>query len=224
MNILYVYAHPNPASFNGMLKQHASDLFTQLKSEVKFSNLYEDHFKAIADWDNFNLDETEINSQYFLAQQDAYKNQKLSADISSELTKIAWADHIIFQFPLWWFSTPAILKGWLDRVLVKGFAYDAGKIFNDGLLKGKTASLVVTTQSPESAYQTNGLHQATIDTFLHHIHHTLRFVSIKTLAPFVTYSAFNLDAAQKEKIVKDYLTYLENLVENHNQNTRLKNV
>lgn len=217
MNILYVYAHPNPSSFNGMLKQHALDLFTKLELNIKFSNLYADNFKAIADWDDFNLDEVEIKSQYFLTQQDAYKNQKLSVDISAELTKIIWADHIIFQFPLWWFSSPAILKGWLDRVLVKGFAYDAGKIFNDGLLKGKTASLVVTTQSPESAYQTNGLHQATIDTFLHHIHHTLHFVGIKTFAPFVTYSVFNLDAEQKEKIVKNYLTYLENLMENYNE-------
>jgi len=217
MNILYVYAHPNPSSFNGMLKQHALDLFTKLKPNVKLSDLYADNFKAIADWNDFNSDEVEINSQYFLAQQDAYKNKQLSVDINLELTKIAWADHIIFQFPLWWFSTPAILKGWLDRVLVKGFAYDSGKIFNDGLLKGKTASLVVTTQSPESAYQTNGLHQATIEAFLHHIHHTLRFVGIKTLAPFVIYAAFNLDDIQKEKIIKDYLTYLENLVENYNQ-------
>jgi len=205
-----------------MLKQHALDLFTTLKQNVKFSNLYADHFKAIADWNDFNLDEVEINSQYFLAQQDAYKNQKLSTDITAELNKISWADHIIFQFPLWWFSTPAILKGWLDRVLVKGFAYDTGKIFNDGLLKDKTASLVVTTQSPESAYQTNGLHQATIDTFLHHIHHTLRFVGIKTLAPFVTYAAFNLDAAQKEKIVKDYLAYLGRIITNSSFNDYYK--
>lgn len=211
MNILYIYAHPNPSSFNGMLKQHAADFFMQLKTNIKFSNLYEDHFKAIADWNDFNLDETETNSQYFLAQQDAYKNQKLSVDINEELTKIAWADHIIFQFPLWWFSMPAILKGWLDRVLIKGFAYDTGKTFNNGLLKGKTASLVVTTQSPESAYQTNGLHQATIGTFLHHIHHTLHFVGIKTLEPFVIYSAFNLDTTQKDKMVNDYLDYLENL-------------
>lgn len=208
MNILYVYAHPNPSSFNSMLKQHALDFFTQLKLDIKLSDLYADDFKAIADWNDFTLDEVEINSQYFLAQQDAYKNQKLSTDISAELAKIAWADHIIFQFPLWWFSTPAILKGWLDRVLVKGFAYDAGKTFDDGLLKGKTASLVVTTQSPESAYQANGLHQATINTFLHHIHHTLHFVGIKTLAPFIVYAAFNLDAAQKENIVRDYLKYL----------------
>jgi putative NADPH-quinone reductase len=215
MNILYVYAHPNPSSFNGMLKQHGLDLFAKRKSSVKFSDLYADHYKAIADWDDFNSDEIEIN-QYFLAQQDAYKNKTLSVDISSELTKISWANHIIFQFPLWWFSTPAILKGWFDRILIKGFAYDAGKIFNDGLLKGKTASLIVTTQSPESAYQKEGLHQATIDTFLHHIHHTLRFVGIKTLAPFIVYAAFNLDAEQKEQIVKNYHTYLDNLLVNYN--------
>lgn len=211
MNILYVYAHPNPSSFNGMLKQHALNLFTQLKLDIQISDLYAEHFKAIADWKDFKSNEAGINSQYFLAQQAAYKTKTLSIDIHSELTKIAWAKHIIFQFPLWWFSTPAILKGWLDRVLVKGFAYDAGKIFNDGLLKGKTASLVVTTQSPESAYQINGAHQATIDTFLHHIHHTLRFVGIETIAPFVIYAAFNLDEERKANIVKEYVDYLKNL-------------
>jgi putative NADPH-quinone reductase len=217
MNILYVYAHPNPLSFNAMLKDNALDLFSTLKSPVKISDLYADKFKATADWGDFDTDGAESNSQYFLAQQHAYNNQRLSDDITSELHKIAWANHIIFQFPLWWFSTPAILKGWLDRILVKGFAYDAGKIFNDGLLQGKTASLIVTTQSPESAYQSDGLHQATIDAFLHHIHHTLRFVGIKTLEPFVTYAAFNLDVLQQETIVENFLFYLKKLVENYNQ-------
>lgn len=217
MNILYVYAHPNPSSLNAVLKKQALNVLTQLEVEIKSSDLYHDNFKAVADWKDFNRDAQENVSQYFAAQYDAYKNHKLSADISSELNKIAWADHIIFQFPLWWFSTPAILKGWLDRVLVKGFAYDAGKTFNDGLLKGKTASLVITTQSPESAYQTNGLHEAPIAAFLHHIHHTLRFVGIKTLAPFVVYAAFNLDAEREKQIIKDYSDYLKNLVENDSQ-------
>lgn len=212
MKILYVYAHPNPDSFNGVLKQHALDALQRPDVEVKVSDLYHDHFKALADWRDFESTDAKSPSQYFLAQQAAYQNHTLSSDIREELDKIAWADHIIFQFPLWWFSTPAILKGWFDRVLVKGFAYDAGKVFNAGLLKGKTASLVVTTQSPESAYQTDGLHQASIHAFLHPIHHTLRFVGIETLAPFVTYAAFNLDAVQNEKIVNDYLGYLDNLV------------
>ncbi len=215
MNILYVYAHPNQASFNSMLMQHALTSLGHMGAKVKVTNLYEMGFKATADWDDFMLHEKETNSQYFLAQQQAYLNQNLTEDIRTELDKISWADHIIFQFPLWWFSTPAIMKGWMDRVLVKGFAYDAGKVFNQGLLKGKTASLVVTTQSPASTYQVDGVHQATIDAFLHHIHHTLHFVGIETISPFVIYAAFNLDTTQQEKHVTDYLVYLENLVKNN---------
>ena len=196
-----------------MLKDKALALFAKLKAEVKISDLYADNFKAIADWEDFSSQtEQGNNSQYFLAQQYAYTHELLKDDINAELHKITWAQHIIFQFPLWWFSTPAILKGWLDRVLVKGFAYDAGKIFNEGLLKGKTASLVVTTQSPESAYQVNGLHQARIDTFLHHINHTLHFTGIKTLEPFITYAAFNLEDSQKELITKNFLVYLQDLL------------
>lgn len=217
MNILYVYAHPNPASFNGLLKQQALKALNDAGVNVKCSDLYAEHFKAVADWDDFHSEETKGHSQYFLAQQAAYQNHALSTDITTELDNIAWADHIVFQFPLWWFSMPAILKGWLDRVLVKGFAYDAGKIFNEGLLKGKTASLVVTTQSPASAYQLDGAHQATIESFLHPIHHTLRFVGIQPLAAFVAYAAFNLDEIQQERIVKDYLAYLQTIVENDNE-------
>lgn len=212
MNILYVHAHPNSHSFNGMLRDKALDLFSKLNVNIKTSDLYADKFKATADWDDFDKDGAEEYSQYFLAQQYAYQHLQLSDDIATEIEKIKWADHIIFQFPLWWFSAPAILKGWLDRVLVKGFAYDAGKVFNDGLLQGKTASLVVSTQSPESAYQPDGLHHANIDAFLHHIHHTLHFVGMKTLKPFVTYAAFNLDVMQQEKILKDFRCYLKDVI------------
>jgi NAD(P)H dehydrogenase (quinone) len=201
MNILYVYAHPNPESLNHLLKQQAADLFTAENIEVSYSDLYSDHFNAVASWHDFSSEMQQL--QYMLAQQKAYEENKLTTDIKSEIKKITAANHIILQFPLWWFSTPAILKGWLDRVLVKGFAYDTGKIFDAGLLKGKTASLTVTTQSSESAYQIQGVHHATIDTFLHHIQHTLRFTGIEMLPPYVIYGA--VDAERKKKEYKDYL-------------------
>lgn len=211
MNILYVYAHPNPSSFNSALKKRAMDTLNASNINIQMSNLYDLQFKAVADWQDFKIDENS-KKQYFLAQQDAYLKQALSNDITNELAKIAWADHIILQFPLWWFSTPAILKGWLDRVLVKGFAYDAGKVFQDGLLKGKSASFIVTTQSPETAYQSDGVHQATIDTFLHHINHTFRFVGMAVKKHFVTYAAFDLTESQEAKIFKDLHLYLNNLI------------
>jgi NAD(P)H dehydrogenase (quinone) len=113
MNILYVYAHPNAASFNGMLKQRGCDFLIKEKHKIIFSDLYAEQFNAIASWDDFNLSETEINSQYFLSQQKAYQEHALTHDVEAEIEKIKQADHIIFQFPLWWFSTPAILKGCL---------------------------------------------------------------------------------------------------------------
>lgn len=213
MNILYVYAHPNPKSFNALLKDTALQFFSEKNIAIKQSDLYAQHFKSEADWNDFSRDE-KSESHYFLAQQNAFQKNNLSSDIAAEIEKIKWADHIIFQFPLWWFSAPAILKGWFDRVFAKGFAYDAGKIFQDGLLKGKTASLVVTTQSPESAYQTDGVHHATIDIFLHHIHHTLRFVGIETLTPFVIYNAFQLEPTRKEKIIEGYQSHLNQQIKN----------
>ena len=47
----------------------------------------------------------------------------LSHDIRAEQEKLAWADTLVVQFPLWWYGMPAILKGWFDRVFVKGFAF-----------------------------------------------------------------------------------------------------
>lgn len=212
MKILYIYAHPNPHSFNALLKNTALQFFQKENVAVKQSDLYAQAFLPTASWNDFSADQKN-ESHYFLAQQAAFQENKLSDDIANEIQKIQWADHLIFQFPLWWFSAPAILKGWFDRVLAKGFAYDAGKIFENGFLTGKTASLTVTTQSPESAYQINGVHKATIDTFLHHIHHTLHFSGIKTQTPFVAYAAFQLTAMQQKEITSNYESYLKKLIE-----------
>ncbi|MBA3660960.1 MAG: NAD(P)H-dependent oxidoreductase [Gammaproteobacteria bacterium] len=210
MKILYVLAHPNPKSFNGHLAEEA---VTHLASshEVKFSDLYQENFNSVASLQDFNLPTHAKDEAFFLMQQAAFNEQRLSPDITKALEQVQWADHLIFQFPLWWFATPAILKGWFDRILVKGFAYDANKIFDDGLLKGKKASIVTSTQSPATAYQTDGVHGATLDTFLHPIHHTLRFVGMQISSPFVTYGAFNLTLEQQKNIIKNYKNYLDHL-------------
>src|SRR5579864_5924511 len=156
MNILYVYAHPNTQSFN---KQLFDDALTHLQSsqhQIMISDLYQQAFNPVASWQDFTAPEQITSHQYMLAQQQALKTHSLTADIMTELDKLQRADHIIFQFPLWWFSVPAILKGWFDRILVKGITYDAGKVFETGLLKGKRASMLISTHSPASAYQTGG--------------------------------------------------------------------
>ena len=219
MTILYVYAHPNRDSLNFQIKQHGCEWITNAGHELIISDLYADQFNAIANFNDFELPDNELNPQYFTSQKIAFTHHALTKDIQVEIEKIKLADHIIFQFPLWWFSVPAILKGWFDRVFVKGFAYDAGKILTDGLLKGKTTSLVVTTQSGEAAYQTIGLQGATIDQFLHPIQHTLRFVGMTTLEPFVEYEVFNVDGDRMAQIIKRYTDYLKDTITTKNART-----
>lgn len=60
------------------------------------------------------------------------------------------ADHLVFLFPVWWTAEPSILKGWIERVFTPRFAYRHvdGKLLEEGLLKGRTASIVTSCQGP----------------------------------------------------------------------------
>lgn len=91
--------------------------------------------------------------------------QPLEPDLVAAQAAIQWAGHLSFVYPIWWGSVPALLKGFLDRVFLPGFAfqYRAGALFPDQLLKGRTAHLLVTMDTPpwyfRWAYRMPGVHQ-----------------------------------------------------------------
>jgi NAD(P)H dehydrogenase (quinone) len=143
MNVLIVYAHPNPRSFNAAMREAAVDTLTEAGHAVQVSDLYAMHFKATLDEHDFKerqnpnfFDPT--NEQYHAAMRGSFAD-----DIAKEIEKVDWANLVIFQFPLWWQSFPAILKGWCDRVLANGIAVNFATY--DPLLSGKKALLAFTT-------------------------------------------------------------------------------
>lgn len=74
----------------------------------------------------------------------------LADDVAAYIDDVAWADHLAFFFPQWWGSYPAVLKAWIDRVFVSGFAFryrERGSLW-DKLLTGRTARIVMTMDSP----------------------------------------------------------------------------
>lgn len=81
--------------------------------------------------------------------------QPLEPDLVQAQEAIAWASHIVLVYPTWWGGMPAILKGFFDRVFLPGFAYQYRKNspFWDKLLKGKTAQLIVTMDTPPWYYR-----------------------------------------------------------------------
>lgn len=76
--------------------------------------------------------------------------QDLEPDLISAQTSITWAQHIVFVYPIWWGAMPALLKGFIDRVFLPGFAFKFkdGSMFWDRLLSGRSARLLVTMDTP----------------------------------------------------------------------------
>ncbi|MEC0203314.1 NAD(P)H-dependent oxidoreductase [Paenibacillus lautus] len=81
--------------------------------------------------------------------------QPLEPDLQKAQELIAWADHLVFVYPNWWGGMPALLKGFIDRVFLPGFAfkYRRNSPLPEQLLKGKTARLIVTMDSPYVYYR-----------------------------------------------------------------------
>lgn len=106
-------------------------------------------------------------------------------DVSAEQVRLLAADIILFQFPVFWYSTPAIIKDWQDLVLEHGFAYGSG----GDRLAGKRMMLAVTAAGSEDAYTPNGYQHFPLRTFLTPLEQTARLCRMRFTAPYVLYSS-----------------------------------
>ncbi|CAO2609852.1 NAD(P)H dehydrogenase [quinone] 1 [Lemmus lemmus] len=115
------------------MKEAAVNVLKKQGWEVTESDLYAMNFNPIASRKDVTgkLKDPE-NFQYDQETALAYKEGRLSADIVTEQKKLEAADLLIFQFPLYWFGVPAIMKGWFERVFVKEFAYTYSKMYDYG--------------------------------------------------------------------------------------------
>src|SRR3989339_1502950 len=145
MNIFIVHAHPEPQSFTSAMKDAAVADFTAAGHQVVVSDLYAMNWNPVASAADFGTRGNAEYMNYALEQRTNADAQTLSADIVAELEKLEAADLVIFSFPLYWFSVPAIMKGWFDRVLVSGRVYGGRRFYDQGGLKGKRALLALTT-------------------------------------------------------------------------------
>ena len=136
MNILIVLAHPDGKSFNHAIAEQARRVLEQNGHEVVLLDLYKMRFDPV-------LPSAEIP-----------KNGDLEPGLKQYCEEAASADGIIIVHPNWWGQPPAILKGWIDRVLRPGVAYeflegDAGEGIPRGLLKARTALVFNTSNTAE---------------------------------------------------------------------------
>ncbi len=194
MRYFIVYAHPEPRSLNGSLKDAAVQALEAAGHQVRISDLYAMGFKAQADADDFPARDSKERLFYHRASGDAFASGALAADVVREHEKLFWADVLVLQFPLWWFSVPAILKGWIDRVFVNGLAIGVPKEgtkqwlrYGEGRFAGKRAMLAVTTGGREGQFSERGIN-GPIDDLLFPLNHGLfHYVGMAPLRPFVAF-------------------------------------
>lgn len=203
MNVLIVYAHPEPQSLNGSLKDFSVQRLEAAGHAVQVSDLYVMQWKATLDANDSSAQSGDRFNPSLDSQQ-AFAQGLQSKDIELEQEKLLWADTVILQFPLWWFSMPAILKGWVERVYAYGFAYGVGEHsdvrwgdrYGEGTLAGKRAMLIVTTGGWESHYAQRGIN-GPIDDILFPIQHgILHYPGFEVLPPFVLYRTGRVDEAR----------------------------
>ena len=135
MRVSIILAHPDPQSFNHAIAQAAAAELTQQKHQVVLHDLYAEKFDPI-------LPAGEIPKGAFVP-----------PEVDVHCLEIAQADGIIIVHPNWWGQPPAILKGWIDRVIRPGVAYqflegDQGDGIPAGLLKARVALVFNTSDTP----------------------------------------------------------------------------
>jgi NAD(P)H dehydrogenase (quinone) len=198
MKVLIVYAHAEPQSFNGALFLTAQETLRAAGHSVQTSDLYAMKFDPVSDRRNF----TTVKNPDFFKQQieemHATEVGGFAPDVEAELRKLEACDLMIWQFPLWWFGVPGILKGWVDRVFAMGRTYGGERFYENGVFKGKRALLSLTTGGPGAVYEKGGWN-GDIHAILRPIQRgMLRFVGFEVLAPHIVYSPVRINAEERK--------------------------
>ncbi|QVM93760.1 NAD(P)H-dependent oxidoreductase [Pseudomonas entomophila] len=209
MNVLIVHAHNEPQSFNSAMARLAVEVLEGQGHTVQVSDLHAMGFNPVASAEDFQQRANDDYLVYALEQRHAVNNGTLAADIVAELDKIRWADLIILNFPIYWFSMPAILKGWIDRVFVSGYCYGGTRIYDRGGLKGKRAMLSFSLGGQAHMFGPDAVH-GELDTLLRPIQRgVLGYVGLSVLPPFV---AFHVPYISEEARLQYLAQYRQHLL------------
>jgi len=136
MKILLINGHPDKESYNFALADAYKKGVAESDAELREIQICELDF--------------EPNLQYGYR-----KRTELEPDLKNAQELLLWADHLVWIYPVWWGSVPAIMKGFLDRVLLPGYAFKKREEspWWNRYLTGKTARIICTMDQPPWYYR-----------------------------------------------------------------------
>ncbi len=203
-SVLWLYAHPRGGSLNERLFREGVDALA-VDHDVTTSDLYRQAFDPVLGVRDLG-DLAEQAGNLAVLAEESYGRGQLPADVRAEQAKLARAELLVVQFPLWWYGPPAILKGWFDRVLTGGFAHGdldpelgVPRRYGDGGLSGRRALVVVTAGEDARSIGPRGI-SGDLESLLFPLTHgVLWYVGIEPLDLHVVHDADALDADDVER-------------------------
>lgn len=208
MNVLILYAHPEPTSFTGALKDVAVRTLEAAGHVVEVSDLYAERFDPVAGRHDFRTVADPARFHYQSEQSLAHRIGGFAPDIAREQQRFLKADLLIMQYPLWWGGMPAILKGWFDRVLAMGFAYADGQRYDTGFFRGRRGLICITTGGTRQRFSTTGVY-GDIQQVLWPVQRLMvEYLGLEALEPFVAYAAPRVEQAERAAYLRVWETRL----------------
>ena len=193
MNSLVVLSHPEPSSFAAALARTAAEVL-----DGTLLDLYREEFDprlSAADFtERANTERLEPMAEHM----HAVETGTLAPDIARHVELLRAADLLVLVQPMWWFSLPAMAKGWIDRTFVNGYAYCyPGPPPWLGPLNEKRALTVFTSSYEASDYGNSGRMRTVEDVLYPLLWGTLAYTGMQVLAPFMAYAADSVDDAAR---------------------------
>lgn len=195
MKALIIYTHPWEKSYNHAVLQTVVQSLEANGHEIDIIDLYLDNFNPVLPASDLAL---------------YSKGECRDPKIKQYQERLNRADHLFFIFPVWWYDLPAILKGFLDRVLLKGWAYEYA---SSGIPKGllgfvRTTTVISTMKSPAWYYRLlyNGAIKAGF------IKGTLKFCGLKKIKWFNICNIEGMGKINREKRLKTIETYISKTI------------
>ena len=135
-NIVVIVGNPDSNSYCSSLAESYVKAATEKGHDVKLFKLGDANFDPILHYGH-------------------KQPQELEPDLVAIREAILWASHLVFVYPIWWGSIPALLKGFFDRAFLPGYAfrYRKDSVWWDKLLTGRSAHLIVTMDTPAWYYR-----------------------------------------------------------------------
>lgn len=201
---LLVHCHSEADSFVTAMRDAIANALAETGWRVNHSDLYAMGFNPVLSPADFGQRSSADHLTYALEQRHGYQTRSLAPDVLREIDKIQVADLVVFTFPVFWFSVPALLKGWIDRVFLSGPFYGGKRIYDQGGMTGKRALAAFSLGGHPGLFGPEAVHGTPLHEMLRHVlQGTFGYVGFDVIEPFAAWHVPYVSHQEREAILKE---------------------